>query len=487
MKNEKDYSKYFEPSIKNARKRFKEKTEFINFKLNPKYKNLGDGLSYSLKTYGCQGNVADSEKIAGILEQMGFVQSETEENANLIIFNTCAIRENAEERVFGELGRIKKYKKKNPNLILGICGCMPQEEKTIATIKKKVPHLDLVFGTHNIANLPEYLYDIIKESKKVVEVMSIEGNVYESIPVKRDSNKKAWVNIMYGCDEFCTYCIVPYTRGKERSRLPEAIINEVKELAEEGYIEVTLLGQNVNAYGKDLEGMDYSFGDLLKDLHDTKISRIRFTTSHPRDLDDKTIEAMALGGNIMPNLHLPVQSGNNDVLKRMNRKYTREDYLEKINKLKEKVPGISITTDIIVAFPGETDEQFQDTLSLVKEVEYEGAYTFIYSPREGTPAATYPNPMTEEEKHERLNELLEVVNDYCYKGNLKYEGKVVEVLVDGYSKNNDNMLTGYSRHNKLVNFVGDETLIGQVVNVEITKAYSWHLQGKISNKLEYDE
>ena len=487
MKKEKDYSKYFAPSIKDARKRFREDVKFIDFNLDPKYEKLGEGLTYSIKTYGCQGNVADSEKIAGILEKMGFVLNEEEEKADLIIFNTCAIRENAEERVFGELGRIKKYKKTNPNLILAICGCMPQEEKTIATIKKKVPHLDLVFGTHNIASLPEYLYDVIKESKKVVEVKSIEGDVYENIPVKRDDNKKAWVNIMYGCDEFCTYCIVPYTRGKERSRLPEAIIKEVEDLAAAGYVEVTLLGQNVNAYGKDLIDLEYSFGDLLKDLNKTKISRIRFTTSHPRDLDGKTIDAMALGGNIMPNLHLPVQSGNNDVLRRMNRKYTREEYLEKIRKLKEKVPGISITTDIIVAFPGETEEQFKDTLTLVEEVEFEGAYTFIYSPREGTPAATYENLLTEEEKHERLDKLLEVVNAYSYKGNLKYEGKIVEVLVEGYSKNKEDMLTGYTRHNKLVNFSGDASLIGKVVNVEIEKAYSWHLQGKISNQEKFNE
>ena len=283
---------------------------------------------------------------------------------------------------------------------------------------------------------------------------------------------------MYGCDEFCTYCIVPYTRGKERSRKPEAIIKEVEELASKGYIEVTLLGQNVNAYGNDLEG-DYSFGDLLNDLNKTSIKRIRYTTSHPRDLDSKTIDAMAKGGNIMPHLHLPVQSGNNEVLKRMNRKYTKEEYMAKVNELKAKIPGISLTTDIIVAFPGETEEQFLDTLSLVKEAEYEGAFTFIYSPREGTPAATYPNPLTEEQKHDRLNQLIEVVNEYSLKGNKRFEGKVVEVLVDGVSKNNEQMVSGYSEHNKLVNFEGDSSLIGSLVKVKITKAYSWHLFGEI--------
>lgn len=476
---EEKYAKYFTPSIKEARKRRRQEVEFIKFNLDSKYHNLGESYTYLIKTYGCQGNVADSEKIAGILEAMGFTPGTDEKDSDLILFNTCAIRENAEERVFGELGRIKKFKKVNPKMLLGICGCMPQEEKTIQAIKKKVPHLDLVFGTHNITSLPEYLYDIINDSKKVVEVKSIEGDIYENVPVKRDSSKKAWVNIMYGCDEFCTYCIVPYTRGKERSRKPADIIREVEELAAQGYIEVTLLGQNVNAYGNDFTDSKYSFGDLLVDLHKTKIPRIRYTTSHPRDLDDKTIEAMALGGNIMPALHLPVQSGNDEVLKRMNRKYTRDEYLAKIAKLKELVPGISITTDIIVAFPGETEEQFQDTISLVREVEFEGAYTFIFSPREGTPASTFPNDLTEDEKHERLNKLLEVVNEYSFKGNKRFEDQIVEVLVDGPSKNNSEILTGYTKHNKLVNFKGDPSSIGQVVNVKISKAFSWHLFGEL--------
>jgi len=474
-----DYEKYFGPSIKDARKRLNKQVQYIDYKLDDRYLHLGDGLTYLLKTYGCQGNEADSEHMAGMLEQMGFKPGNDESDSNVIIFNTCAIRENAEERVFGELGRIQKYQSKNPNMIIGLCGCMSQEEVTIEHIKKKVPFVDLVFGTHNIASLPEYLYDIIVNKKKVIDVWSVEGDIYEGVPVKRASDKKAWVNIMYGCDEFCTYCIVPYTRGKERSRRPEDIINEVKGLAKDGYVEVTLLGQNVNAYGNDFTDRHYTFANLLTDLHDTDIPRIRFTTSHPRDLDDETIKAMALGGNIMPSLHLPVQSGNNEVLKRMNRKYTREEYLEKIFKIKKAIPDIALTTDIIVAFPGETEEQFQDTVSLVKECEYEGAYTFIYSPRVGTPAATYPNPMTEKEKHERLDKLLEVVNEYSYKGSLKYEGQIVEVLVEGYSKNNDSMLTGYTKHNKLVNFEGDPSLIGKLVNVKITKAYSWHLLGEL--------
>lgn len=480
--NEEKYVKMNEPSLKEARKRRGEELNINIFNLDPKYLNLGVTKKYMLKTYGCQGNLADSEKIAGMLELMGFEKTENELEADFVLFNTCAIRENAEERVFGELGRFQKFKKKKPDMIIGVCGCMPQEEKTIKTIKKKCPQVNIVFGTHNIASLPEYLYDVINEQKKVIEVLSVEGDIYENLPIVRDHPKKAWVNIMYGCDEFCTYCIVPYTRGKERSRLPEAIIAEVEQVAKDGYVEVTLLGQNVNAYGKDFKDRKYTFADLLRDLNKTSIKRIRYTTSHPRDLDDDTIEAMALGGNIMPHLHLPVQSGNNEVLKRMNRKYTREEYLEKVNKLKKAVPGISITTDIIVAFPGETEEQFQDTLSLVKEVEYDGAFTFIYSPREGTPAATYPNQLTEDEKHDRLNRLNEVINEYALKGHERFENQIVEVLVEGPSKNNPNMLTGYTKHNMLVNFANDENnsyKFGDLVNVRIVKAFSWHLLGEI--------
>lgn len=471
------YSKFVEPSIKDARKRRNEEIKFSIFDLQPKFINFGIGKKYHLKTYGCQGNLSDSEKMAGILEAMGFTQTDVEIEADFVLFNTCAIRENAEERVFGELGRFQKFLKAKPDMIIGICGCMPQEEKTIRKLKKSFPYVKVVFGTHNISSLPEYVYDAFN-GQKVMEVLSIEGNIVEDIPVKRDHNAKAWVDIMYGCDEFCTYCIVPYTRGKERSRQPESIIKEVENLAKRGYVEVTLLGQNVNAYGKDLEGRNYTFANLLEDLSKTSIKRIRYTTSHPRDLDLDTIKAMAIGGNIMPNLHLPVQSGNNEVLKRMNRKYTKEEYLEKIRLLKEYVPGISITTDIIVAFPGETEEQFLDTIDLVEKVEFEGAFTFIYSPREGTPAATYENLLTEEQKHDRLNRLNEVVNKYSLKGQMRFEGKVVEVLVEGPSKNNPELLSGYTKHNKLVNFIPKNAKVGDLVKVEITKAYSWHLYGE---------
>ena len=471
-------SKFIVPSLKDARKRLTKNTNHIHFKLDEKYLGIGDGKFYHLKTYGCQGNLADSEKISGILESMGYKKTDSDDKADLIIFNTCAIRENAENRVFGELGRIKSLKKSNPQLIMGLCGCMAQEEKVVDLIKKKYPQVDIVFGTHNIHNLPEYLENCYSNQGRVFEVYSIEGDIVEDVPVRRDHNKKAWVNIMYGCDEFCTYCIVPYTRGKERSRLPEDIIKEVEQLANEGYIEVTLLGQNVNAYGKDFTDRNYTFADLLKDLNNTNIKRIRFTTSHPRDLDDATIEAMARGGNIMPHLHLPVQSGSNEILKKMNRKYTKEEYLEKIEKLKKAIPGISITTDIIVAFPGESKEDFNETLDLVRKADFEGAYTFIFSPREGTPAAKLEDNLSKEVKKERLLTLNKLINEGYAKGNKRFEGEIVEVLVEGFSDKKDT-LTGYTPNNKLVNFVGKEELIGTLVNVKIEKAFSWHLRGKL--------
>jgi len=473
---EKDYSKYFTPSLRDARKRINRGTQVIKYTLPSYLENIGRNKTYHIKTYGCQGNLADSEKMAGILEAMGYQMVDEEFHADIIIFNTCAIRENAESRVFGELGRIKGLKQQNPDLLLAICGCMPQEENVVSRILEKYPHVDIIFGTHNIHKLGEYIYDAYLSKERVVEVFSKEGEIIEGLPSKRDHNAKAWVNIMYGCDEFCTYCIVPYTRGKERSRLPEDVISEVEELAKQGYKEVTLLGQNVNAYGKDLD-MNYTFANLLDDLNKIDIPRIRFTTSHPRDLDDETIEVMAKRGNIMPHLHLPVQSGSNSVLKKMNRKYTKEIYLEKIKKLKELIPDISITTDIIVGFPTETDEDFKATLDLVKEVGFEGAFTFIFSPREGTPAARYEDATSMEVKKARLQELNDLINEGYLTGNKRFEGKTVKVLVDGKSIKDPNILTGYTEHNKVVNFPGTEDLIGKIVNVKIEKAYTWHLRG----------
>lgn len=475
----KDYSKYFMPSIKDARKRINKDTNNIDFNLDDRFIGLGNKRTYTVKTYGCQGNLADSEKICGIMDELGYEEVFTEEEADVIIFNTCAIRDNAEQRVFGELGRIKNLKKLNPNLLIVLCGCMPQEETTIEKVRKTYDQVDIMFGTHNIHKLPEYLNDAYLSKERIIEVMSFEGDIIENIPTKRAHKTKAWVNIMYGCDEFCTYCIVPYTRGKERSRQPEDIIEEVNRLAEEGYIEVTLLGQNVNAYGKDFTDRAYTFANLLDDLRETNIKRIRYTTSHPRDLDEATIRVMAKGGNIMPHLHLPVQSGSNDILKKMNRKYTKEMYMESIHKLKELVPGISITTDIIVGFPGETDEDFNATLKLVEEADFEGAFTFIFSPREGTPAAKYEDNTSDEVKKERLLLLNQKINDGFARGNKRFVGETVEVLVDGVSSKNKKVLTGYTPHNKVVNFEGDESLIGQLVMVKIEKAYSWHLKGVI--------
>lgn len=477
----KDYNHYFnKPSIKEARKRRSSETVKIDFNKHLNIKNIGENRTYFIKTYGCQANEADTEKISGILEEFGFVQSKTLEEADLMLLNTCAIRENAENHVFGELGRLKKYKKTNPDIILGLCGCMPQEESVVQKVLKKYQHVDMVFGTHNIYKLPEYLEAVYFSRERVIEVFSEEGSIIENIPKVRAHSKKAWVNIMYGCDEFCTYCIVPYTRGKERSRHQNDIIEEIKGLIDQGYQEVTLLGQNVNSYGRDFTEQTYQFSDLLRDLSKLDIPRIRFTTSHPKDFDSKTVDVLATGGNLMPYIHLPVQSGSNKVLKKMNRKYTKERYLDLVKEIKTKIPHVSLTTDIIVGFPGETREDFEETLDLVRLCEFEGAYTFIYSRREGTPAATYEDNCTDEEKKARLLELNELVNDGYLKGTQRFDGHDVKVLVEGPSKNDDTILAGYTENNKLVNFKGDHKHIGQIVDVKITEAKTWFLYGEMN-------
>ncbi len=475
----KEFSRFVVPSLTLARKRLIKDTPVINFNLDDKLKGFGLGKFYLMKTYGCQGNLADSEKMAGILEAMGYQETQDDSVADVIIFNTCAIRENAENRVFGELGRIKNLKTIKKDLLMIICGCMSQEEKVVNMIASKYPQVDIVIGTHNIALLGEYIYEAYTKNSRIIEVFSKEGEIYEEVPMKRASSRRAWVNIMYGCDEFCTYCIVPYTRGKERSRHPQEVIDEVKELVKEGYVDITLLGQNVNAYGKDFVDIKYSFANLLEDLSKTGIPRIRYTTSHPRDLDLETIKVMGKYPNIMPHLHLPVQSGSNTVLKRMNRKYTKEEYLEKVSWLREYVPGISLTTDIIVGFPNESDEDFLETLDLVEKAGFEGAFTFIYSKREGTPAASFPDSISDEVKKERLLQLNEKINEGFLKGNLRFENQILDVLVEGYSEKDPTMLTGYTPHEKLVNFEGTSDLIGKVVKVKIIKAYSWHLRGEL--------
>lgn len=467
------------PDLKEARNRKREETRRNAFTLAEAYDGIGAGKTYSVVTYGCQGNEADSEVISGILERLGYTHSEDTYKADVVILNTCAIRENAENRIWGVLGLLKGVKNEKKDMIIGICGCMPQEENASNKLMETYPFVDLIFGTHNIDNLPKLIDECIEKKSKVIEVISTQGGILEGAPKVRLSQHKAWVNIMYGCDEFCTYCIVPYTRGKERSRDKEDIINEVNDLVKQGYKEITLLGQNVNAYGKD-KNDGYTFGDLLVDLDKTGIARIRYTTSHPRDLDDKTIEAMAKCPSVMPQLHLPVQSGDDEVLRRMNRKYTHDHYMGLIHKLKSAIPGISITTDIIVGFPGETEEQFQNTLKLVDEVEYEGAYTFIYSPREGTPAAMFEDQIPEDIAKDRLYRLNEKVNAYYLKGNERFVGTIQEVLVDGESKNGEGMMCGYTKNLKLCHFKSDDkSLVGKLVNVKITEAKSWFVIGEL--------
>ena len=474
-----DVSKYFKPNLNEARKRSRKDVSHDQFYLDEQLKTIGHGKKYLIDTYGCQANEADGETMAGILTLMGFEKTSQELEADIIIINTCAIRENAENRVWGELGRLKALKRENPDLILGVSGCMAQEENVVNRILKKFQHVDLVFGTHNIDQLPQYIQTAMFSKERVIEVFSQEGHIVENLPKTRNHSKKAWVNIMFGCDEFCTYCIVPYTRGKERSRLKEDVIQELIELKQLGYLEVTLLGQNVNAYGKDFKDNDYTFGDLLRDIDTIGIPRIRFTTSHPPDLDLKTMEAIRDCDTIMPFFHLPVQSGSSSVLKKMNRHYTKESYLEKLEQLRTIVPGISVTTDIIVGFPGETDDDFLDTLDLVEKAKFEGAFTFVYSPREGTPAAKFEDKLDPQIKKERLYKLNESINQGYLEGNQRFLNQVVEVLVDGPSKNNPEVLAGYSPHQKLINFKASDELVGTIVKVRITEVKTWFMIGEL--------
>ncbi len=484
-KKKKDYAKFFTaPNLTEAKKRGREAIQVVDFPEIPEdLKQLGKEKHFYLRTYGCQANEHDSETIIGLFQEMGYTAIDDEKVADVILFNTCAIRENAEDKVFGEIGRLKHLKKEKPELVLGLCGCMSQEESVVNRILRSYPHVDLIFGTHNIHRLPYLLQDALFNKEMVVEVWSKEGDVVERMPKVRQDGLKAWVNIMYGCDKFCTYCIVPYTRGKERSRRPEDVLEELQELAEQGYQEVTLLGQNVNAYGKDLTDRNYSFADLMEDIRQIDIPRIRFTTSHPRDFDDDLIEVLAKKGNLMEHIHLPVQSGNSDILKRMARKYTREHYLELVGKIKEAIPDVVLTTDIIVGFPGETEEQFQETLSLVEEVRYDLAYTFVYSPRVGTPAAVMEDDVTEEEKKNRLYRLNDVINRIGREKNEALRGHVVEVLVEGESKTNPDVLSGRTRTNKLIHFPAGKEYIGKIVHVKIIEPQTWTLKGELVTKV----
>ena len=468
------------PSLEEARKRTKKEvlTKTNEYIVKENLKKLGLNKKYFVKTYGCQMNEHDTENIKAILEDMSFTEVDNMEDADLILLNTCAIRENAHNKVFGMVGRIKHLKESKPDLVAGICGCMAQEEHVVKEILEKYKWLDIVFGTHNIHNLPNILYEAISKKDLEVDVLSIEGDVVENIPVKRDNKYKAWVNIMYGCDKFCTYCIVPYTRGKQRSREPEYIIDEVKKLVTDGYQEVTLLGQNVNAYGKDLN-IDYGMSNLLEDVAKTGINRVRFVTSHPWDFTDEMIDIIAKYDNIMPYIHLPLQSGSSSILRKMGRRYTKEEYLTLYKKIRKKLPYSSITTDIIVGFPNETDEDFNETLEVVNECKFDSAFTFIFSPRIGTPAAKMEDSISLEVKEKRLQELNELINKYSKEANDKYLGKIVPVLIEDFSEKDDSMLMGYTDTMKLVNVKGDSSLIGKIVNVKITDVKTWSMDAEV--------
>lgn len=467
------------PNLKEAQKRTHTdaKIERSLFHISEEAKRLGIGRKYFLRTYGCQANERDGQTIRGILEEMGYLPVMEADTADLIILNTCAVRKNAEDKVFGEIGQLKRFKLTNPDLMFVVCGCMTQEEEVVQTILAKHPHIDLIFGTHNIHRLPDLLYQATLTRERVIEVYSQEGDVIENLPVRRDHSAKAWVNIMYGCDKFCTYCIVPYTRGKERSRTREDILEEIQTLIHDGCQEVTLLGQNVNAYGKDLYG-ENCFADLLRSVSATGIARIRFTTSHPWDFTDELIDVIAEYPNVMPYVHLPVQSGNAEILKIMGRRYTPEDYMILFNKLRSRIPSAAFSTDIIVGFPNETEAQFEDTLRLFQECKFDGAFTFVYSPREGTPAANMVDNVPLEDKRRRLQILNKLVAQYALENNLRMVDKIVNVLVDGPSKKNSDVYSGYTENNKLVNFKPIRECINEIVQVRITKAKTWTLDGE---------
>lgn len=433
--------------------------------------------TYHITTFGCQMNEHDSETIAGMLSRLGFEESSGRDEADVAIINTCSVRENADKRFFGTLGQLKKKKMADPEFTVCVCGCMMQQQHVIDSIKTKYPWVDIIFGTHNIHQFPQLLTRVMEEKEKVVSIWEDGGPIVEDLPAKRLYKHKAFVNIMYGCNNFCTYCIVPYTRGRERSRKPEDILGEVRRLTADGVREVTLLGQNVNSYRGD-EQTD--FADLIYRLNEVEgLERIRFMTSHPKDLSDKLIQAYVDCEKLCNYIHLPVQSGSSRVLERMNRKYTKEGYLELIDKLKMAVPQITISTDIIVGFPGETEEDFEETLDLVRKVEYDSAFTFLYSVRKGTPAEKYEDQIPEEIKHRRFDRLVETVNSISAQKNAAYVGRVEKVLVEGVSKTSSQTYTGRTEGFKLINFAGSEDLVGKIVDVKVTEGKTFSLEGEV--------
>lgn len=441
----------------------------------------GTGKTFCIKTYGCQANVRDSEILRHYLLALGMKEQEDFSGADLILFNTCAIRENAENHLYGELGRAKETYIKNKDTIICICGCVMQEEAAVRYILDHFNFVSLIFGTNNISSFYSLLEDVLKYNRGLVDVRSNSDLIEEGFPTEkegRESNITAFVNIMYGCDKFCTYCIVPYTRGRERSRRPEDIIAEVKCLKAQGYKQITLLGQNVDAYGKDFDN-GYSFANLLEDVAKTKIERIRFVTPYPSDFKIEVFNVMAKYKNIMPFLHLPVQSGSNTVLKRMNRRYTREQYLEIVHELRKRLPDVFLTTDIIVGFPNETDQDFEDTLSLVNEVKYDAAFTFIFSPRPGTPAYHMKDEISNEVKHQRFDRLKTLIDHYTEERAKTFVNKEVKVLFEKVSEKDNTMISGYDEHNKLVHVKGDVSLLGQIKRVLIKESHTYSLIGEV--------
>ncbi|MBS4804151.1 MAG: tRNA (N6-isopentenyl adenosine(37)-C2)-methylthiotransferase MiaB [Clostridium sp.] len=435
-------------------------------------------LKYFIETWGCQMNEEDSEKLSGMLKSIGYSKSTDIKDADIIIFNTCCVRENAENKVFGNLGELKHLKKKKPELIVAVCGCMMQQEGMADKILSKFPHVNIIFGTHNAYKFPEYLNRVKTEGVQVKEIFNKETEIIEGVPIDRESSVKAFVTIMYGCNNFCTYCVVPYVRGRERSRKSEDIIKEIENLVAKGYKEVTLLGQNVNSYGKGLEE-DIDFAKLLRKINEVQgLERVRFMTSHPKDLNKDVIYAIKECDKLCEQIHLPVQSGSNRILKKMNRHYTKESYLELVELIKKEIPGVSLTTDIIVGFPGETEEDFLDTLDLVQKVQYDSAFTFIYSRRNNTPADMMLNQVPDADKHHRFDRLVKAVNESVIMKNKEFEGKVTEVLVEGFSKNDESKFTGRTRNGKLVNFTGENIKAGDLVNVKIVRAQPFSLIGE---------
>ena len=449
-----------------------EQREYIN-----KVKDLNSDSQryYNILTMGCQLNENDSEKIAGMLTEMGYRETDDLECASIFILNTCCVRENAEEKLFGKLGELKKLKQKN-NSIIAICGCMMQEKHIQDKLKQSYPYVDIIFGTHTLHKLPEDLYKVLSKKNKVQDILDIDGEIYEGLSIKRENSKSASVTIMYGCNNFCSYCIVPYVRGRERSRRAEDILNEIRELANEGYKEITLLGQNVNSY-KGENG--YGFANLLRDVQKIDgIEIIKFISPHPKDFTDDVIDAIKECDKVSKLIHLPLQSGSTEVLRKMNRKYTKEQYLQLVEKIKSKVPDVLFSTDIIVGFPEETEEDFNETLDVVRKVNFEQIFMFIYSRRVGTPADRMTNQVPEEIKHQRFDKLKNLFEEQVELNNKKYIGTVQKILVEGISKNDEKMLTGRTNSNKVVIFEGDKELIGKLINIEIISEHKWFLKGK---------